>query len=188
MAGYRSGKTARHRAGVKPAVLKVLKNKSVQGLLEMLLALGILYFAFSGAMMLALRTDSFWMAVVSQSMKHDGEAWRQYYISRGIDPSKFPIQGGFERGDLLIIQGVSSFSEIAVGDIVVMDQGQGVIPLVHRVVSIWYENGAPRFLTKGDANSYPLPTERSNKPEQIIGKVIFVVPKIGYISLWFQGQ
>jgi len=69
-----------------------------------------------------------------------------------------------------------------------MDQGPDVIPLVHRVVSIWYENGEARFLTKGDANSYPLPIEKSNLPEQIIGKVIFVVPKIGYISLWFQGQ
>jgi signal peptidase I len=88
----------------------------------------------------------------------------------------------------LIIQGVSSFSEIRVGDVVVLDQGGNTIPLVHRVVEIWYENGSPRFMTKGDANSRPLPAEVANRPEQILGKVIFVIPKLGYISLWFQGQ
>ncbi len=188
MVGHKSGKSKRRSPKKRSTVLRVIQNDAVHGFLEMLLTLGILYFAFSGAMTLALRTDSFWMAVVSQSMKHDGDAWRQYYTGNDMNPSKFPIQGGFERGDLLIIQGVCSFSEISVGDVVAMDQGPDVIPLVHRVVSIWDENGAAHFFTKGDANSYPLPIEKSNVPEQIIGKVIFVIPKIGYISLWFQGQ
>lgn len=160
----------------------------VNGTVEFLLMLGILYFAFTGVMILIFRTDSFWRGVTSQSMKHDDYSWRQHYIDRGIDPSQFPIQSGFERGDLLIIQGVISFSEIKIGDVVVLDQGSGVIPLVHRVVEIWYENGSPRFATKGDANSRSLPSEETNRPEQILGKVILVVPKLGYLSLWFQGQ
>jgi len=167
---------------------KVLDHRIVRDVFEFLLLLGILYFSFNGVAMLALRTDSYWMGVTSDSMKHEDNSWGQYYIDMGIDPSKFPIQGGFERGDLLIVQGVSSFSEISIGDVVILDQGSDVIPLVHRVVAIWEENGSARFMTKGDANSSSLATEISNRPEQIIGKVIFVIPKLGFISLWAQGR
>jgi len=165
-----------------------LRRGLLRDFVELVLMLGILYFLFSGAMTLALRTDSYWVAVVSQSMKHDGDAWRQYYTSNGVDPSGFPIQGGFERGDLLILQGLGSFVDLKVGDVVVLDEGSGVIPLVHRVVSIWFEDGSPRFMTKGDANSTSLLIEKLNRPEQIIGKAIFVIPKLGHVSLWFQGQ
>ncbi|MGQ9787815.1 MAG: signal peptidase I [Candidatus Hadarchaeaceae archaeon] len=182
----------RKKRKLRRAILSLknfLRRPTVHGTVEFLLMLGILYFAFTGVMILILRTDSYWRGVTSQSMRHEDDfSWRQYYVDRGIDPSQFPIQGGFERGDLLFVQGVSSFSEIKVGDVVILDQGRGVIPLVHRVVQIWYENGLPRFMTKGDANSLPLPSEEVNRPEQILGKVIFVIPKLGYISLWFQGQ
>jgi len=188
MAGSRS-KLWRSLKRAKVIARNFLRRPVVLGVIEFLLMLGILYFLFTGVMTLVLRTDSFWRGVTSQSMRHEDDySWRQYYINRGIDSYKFPIQGGFERGDLLIIQGVGSFSEINIGDVVVLDQGSGVIPLVHRVVEIWYQDGSPRFMTKGDANSSPLPVEVSNSPEQILGKVILVIPKLGYISLWFQGQ
>jgi len=150
--------------------------------------LGIIYFMFTGLMMLILRTDSYWMGVTSQSMKHyDDNSWRLYFAERGIDSHKFPLQGGFERGDLVIVQGVGSFSEIKVGDVVILDQGSDVIPLVHRVVLIWQEEGYYYFTTKGDANNSSLPSEVTNRPEQIIGKVVMTIPKLGYISLFFQG-
>ena len=164
-------------------------HQKLYDVFEFLLILGILYFLFTGTVTLVMGTDSFWMGVTSQSMIHkDDHSWRQYYVDKGIDTSKFPIQGGFERGDLLIIQGIGSFSDVNIGDVVVLDQGSGVIPLVHRVVKIWDESGSARFMTKGDANTSPLLTEMSNRPEQIIGKVILVIPKLGYISLWFQGK
>ena len=189
MAGSRSKKVRRSVRGAKVLVRRFLGHKTVHGALEFLLMLGIIYFAFTGIVTLVLRTDSYWMGVTSQSMIHkDNHSWRQYYLNKGIDPSTFSIQGGFERGDLLIVQGVGSFSEIKIGDVVVMDQGSGVIPLVHRVVAIWEDDGSFRFMTKGDANTSSLFTELSNRPEQIVGKVILVIPKLGYISLWFQGQ
>ncbi len=157
-------------------------------MLDFLLMLGIIYLMFTGLMMLILRTDSYWMGVTSQSMKHfDDNSWRLYYSERGIDSHQFPLQGGFERGDLVIVQGVGSFSEIKVGDVVILDQGGDVIPLVHRVALIWQEGGSYYFTTKGDANTSSLPTEVTNRPEQIIGKVVMTIPKLGYISLFFQG-
>ncbi len=172
----------------KKIMVRFLGHTIVRDIFGFLLMLGIFYFTIAGILTLALRTDSFWMSVISPSMKHNGEAWRDYFIDHGYDPSEFPIQGGFERGDLLIIRGVYSVSEIAIGDVIIIDLGSGVIPLTHRVVDMWEEDGEVRIMTKGDANSGTLQIEKSIKPEQITGEVVSVIPKLGYISLWFQGQ
>lgn len=175
-----------------------LLNDKVKYVLITLLLLSIFYFSFLGILTLVFRTGSFWMTVVSNSMKHEGDAWRSYFISRGDNTYNFPIQGGFERGDLLIIQGVSSVSDIAIGDVLIIDRGENVTPLTHRVVEMWEENGRLVLKTKGDANtaSYDYFYEGGRKvqgdypiyPEDILGKVILVIPKLGFISLWFQGK
>jgi signal peptidase I len=199
MAGSkRRSKIRRYASRTKKFMLRFLGHTIVRDTLVFLLLLGIFYFAFVGVLTSALRTDSFWMVVLSGSMKHGGEGWRDYYTALGDNSYKFPIQGGFERGDILIIQGVNSVSEISVGDVLIIDRGPGVTPLTHRVVEIWEENGGVRLRTKGDnslqsfeyfseggrmvSGDYPI------TPNQILGKVVFVIPKLGYISLWFQGK
>lgn len=209
MAGSKTKKKIwRCASKTKKLMRRFLTHALVRDVLGFLLMLGIFYFTLAGVLTLALRTDSFWMAVISPSMTHDGEEWRDYFeneetrqqlfLQAGLtdlaksvgaeNTSTFPLQGGFERGDLLFIQGVTSVSEIAVGDVLIMDQGPGVIPLVHRVIAIWGSDGEACITTKGDANNSILQIEKSIKPEQIIGKVVLVIPKIGHISLWFQGQ
>ena len=170
----------------KKFLVDIFGSHIVKEVLKFILILAILYFGVSGVLVLALRVDPYWRAVISNSMKHQDESWREYFEERGYDPSQFPIQGGFERGDMLIIQGVGSVTEITVGEVIVFDTGQPT-PLVHRVVDIRNENGEVRLTTKGDANRGILSMEGSIKPEQIMCKVIFVIPKIGYLSLWFQG-
>lgn len=160
-------------------------NKIVQEVLGFILILGILYFVVSGVLVLALRTDTYWRAVISDSMKHEDESWREYFEARGYDTSQFPIQGGFERGDMLVTQGVDSLTEIAVGDVIVVDRGEPY-PLVHRVGDIMNEDGEARLTTKGDHNNSP--DTSLVRPEQIIGKVIFVIPELGHLSLWYQGE
>jgi len=172
----------------KGVTTKVVGRKIVREVLEFILILAILYFGVSGALVLALRTDTYWMAVVSDSMKHDGENWRGYFEMRGDNSYQFPLQGGFERGDMLIIQGVSSVAEISIGDVIMFDPGYQQMPLVHRVVDIRNENGGARLATKGDGNRGLLTVEMSIKPEQIRGKVGFVIPELGWLSLWFQGS
>ena len=171
-------------------MLRFLGRTIVKDILVFLLLLGIFYFAFMGSLTLVFRTSSFWMAVTSDSMKHDGDlTWREYYTAREENSYRFPIQEGFEKGDLLIVQGVNSVYEIAVGDVLIIDRPHD-IPLTHRVVEIWEENGEIRLKTKGDAISqsnaavgdYPI------KPSQILGKVVFRIPKLGIIPLWFQGK
>ena len=188
MAGSKpKAKVRRFASRTKKLMFRFLRHGTVRGVLEFFLILGILYFLMSGIFVLAFRTDSYWMAVISDSMKHDWGGWSQYYTDHGYDPSQFPIQSGFERGDLLIIQGVYSVSEVAVGDVVVMDQGPGRDPLVHRLAAILEENGEARFITRGDA-SWNRNKFEQFEPEDILGKVVFVIPKIGHIALLFQGR
>ncbi|MFQ6129677.1 MAG: hypothetical protein ACE5OT_02570 [Candidatus Hadarchaeaceae archaeon] len=173
--------------GVRGFAVKIFGNDIVREILGFILILGILYFVVSGALILALRTDTYWRAVISNSMKHEDESWREYFEVRGYDSSQFPLQGGFERGDMLVTQGVSSVTEISIGEVIVVDTGQRH-PLVHRVVDIRNENGEARLTTKGDGNQGLLSVEKSIKPEQIRGRVIFVIPKLGHLSLWYQRE
>jgi hypothetical protein len=72
--------------------------------------------------------------------------------------------------------------------VVIVDIGKGEIPLVHRVFEVWEENGELRFRTRGDANFASLPSEMSIAPERIMGRVVFVIPKVGHIFLLVQGR
>ena len=200
-------KARRHVSKTKKLALRFLRHGTVHWVLELFLLLGMFYFAIAGILTVALRTDSYWMAVISPSMMHEGERWRIYFENEttrreflragGVsnlvkdvdtyDTSKFPIQGGFERGDLLIIQGVSSVSEITTGDVLMIDM-PGTDPLTHRVLAMWEENGKVRFTTKGDHNDYLVPNDRVIEPERVMGKVVFVIPKLGHIALWFRGR
>lgn len=193
---------------------QILTHPIFKGILEFVLTVAILFFFIAGGLVVAFRTDSYWMAVISDSMKHENQNWQVYYedldarkdllakYSISIDPedvstydtSKFPLQGGFERGDLLIIQGVSSVSDISVGDVLIIDRTPYPIPLTHRVLAVWSENGRVRFTTKGDHNQQPFSSteilieDKTILPERIIGKVSFVVPKLGSLALWLQGR
>lgn len=96
-------------------------------------------------------------------------------------------------GDLVIIQHnniTSSFNNLKVGDIIVF-KSYGVtragqhLTIVHRVAAIRMDNNGNRIIrTKGDANpssisliDYPI------MEKNYIGKVVYVLPKIGIIPL-----
>ena len=52
---------------------------------------------------------------------------------------------------------------------------------MHRVVEIKHEGNTKLFVTKGDANKDidPEPVH----PSQITGKVVFVIPKVGWVGI-----
>jgi len=79
-------------------------------------------------------------------------------------------------GDLLITRG---FKEYKVGDIVVYRRGGEYI--VHRIIRIESFNGSIRYVTKGDANSFPdfPPVNKSD----VEGKVVLIIPYLGGLSL-----
>ncbi len=166
-----------------------------------LLIVGIIFFGVRGVLCLSLQTDDPYRAVISDSMRHEGDGWKNYFFTQGYDNdeiSKFPLQGGFERGDLMFVKGVDPLKDVAIGDVIIVDRGPDVDPLVHRVVEIWEEKGEILFKTKGDANAAPsefyyegsrrVPGDYPIRPRQILGKVVFIIPKLGHLSLWWQGR
>jgi len=81
-------------------------------------------------------------------------------------------------GDIVIVKNVDP-SEIHVGDIIQYYSDQGYT-VTHRVIKIEETPEGLIFTTKGDANDVP---DKPFKADRIIGKVVFVIPKLGLIPL-----
>jgi len=132
-------------------------------------------FGVLGIMKVALRTDMPMVVVISGSM----------------EPTIY-------RGDLLFVEGVDP-EDIKVGtiedkqgDIIIYDS-HGVWdrpteePIVHRVVGKKVENETIYFLTKGDNNpdtDPPGPGEKWVPADKVIGRVVSIIPKIGYVRIY----
>jgi signal peptidase len=105
------------------------------------------------------------------------------------------------RGDLLLVQGKDAeeikngtISDLQ-GDIIIYDS-EGLWsysvgePIVHRVVNKWYDEieGKYYFYTKGDNNPDIDPPGESASlavsEDRILGVVIAIIPKVGWIKLW----
>ncbi|MEM5871806.1 MAG: signal peptidase I, partial [Candidatus Aenigmatarchaeota archaeon] len=90
----------------------------------------------------------------------------------------------FSQGDILVVQGVKSNEEykdfLKVGDIIVFSVEGRSVPIVHRIIEI---NPDWTYQTKGDANSGQHQFEKSIKPEQIHGKVIMIIPYLGWVKI-----
>ncbi len=85
--------------------------------------------------------------------------------------------------DVLIVQGHEPFEEIKVGDIIVFDRpSDHDRVIVHRVASI-IDDDPKTLRTKGDANPASIPgTDFPITEEEYIGKVVFVVSQVGYVT------
>ena len=116
----------------------------------------VLAFGANQGLAFALSTDMPVVAVESNSMK--------------------PI---FQKGDILVLQGVSS-EELEVGDIIVFSSTNQDVPIVHRIVEINPDN---TFQTKGDANAKQLSFEKRIEPSQIHGKEVLIIPYLGWIKI-----
>lgn len=85
--------------------------------------------------------------------------------------------------DVLIVQGHEPFEDIEVGDIIVFNRPSGHDRvIVHRVASI-IDDDPKTLRTKGDANPASIPgTDFPITEEEYIGKVVFVVSQVGYVT------
>jgi signal peptidase I len=159
-------------------------------------ALGIIIaFLVNLSLAVALSTDLPVVAVVSGSMVHDELTEMNHYqwlekkfgYNRSFIDS-WPIANGFEIGDLPIIQGSENYK---VGDIIVFSVPCESSPIIHRIV---YINEDGTYQTKGDHNPDQITkccgtnvcyTEKNISKDQIHGKVIFIIPKLGYFKVVF---
>ena len=134
---------------------------------------------------LLLGTDLPMVAVVSNSMKHESTIQSTHYKwleeKLGYNETyinSWPVRNGFSIGDMPIIRGVEEYK---VGDVIVYSVPGFSAPIIHRIIKI-NEDGS--YQTKGDNNNgQNTRYELSVAKQQIHGKVIFVIPKLGYLKV-----
>jgi hypothetical protein len=128
------------------------------------------------------------VAVISGSMEHNGqnfETWwdenKGWYESQGITESQFEsfkIKNGFNKGDVIVLVGPK---RVLVGDVLVYNSGQHPYPIIHRVSFI--NENENTYQLKGDNN--PGPDSVIVTDSMVIGRAVAVVPKIGWVKIWF---
>jgi signal peptidase len=88
----------------------------------------------------------------------------------------------FKRGDIIYVRRTNP-DDIGIGDIVKYTHGG--VSIVHRVIEIRHDTTRGRyFVLQGDEN--PLPDMWPVFDEQIVGRVRFKTPWIGWPTLLFQ--
>jgi len=147
--------------------------------------LGVVFATFFYYVVLAtaLQTNLPVVAVVSSSMEHVNPEFTHYdWLQKAfnyprVSIESWPVPNGFSIGDMPVVQGTSDYS---VGDVVVYSVEGQPAPIIHRIIKV---NDDGTFQTKGDNNLSQLSYELSVKKEQIKGKVIFIIPKLGYVKV-----
>ncbi len=111
------------------------------------------------------------VAVVSESMDHDGSFdhwWATYSVCENSRPCQqsewyeqftitkeefqnFPLHNGFQRGDVIVLTRANP-DDVEVGDTIVFDADRPY-PIIHRVVRVYEKDGIPYYETKGDHNT-----------------------------------
>lgn len=105
--------------------------------------------------------------------------------------SIFPISGNFQvktvlsgsmepaikTGSIIVIKPVKEYK---IGDVICFGLiSKTKTPITHRILDIEIAQGIPSYVTKGDANN--IEDTRAVKEADIIGKVLFSVPYVGYL-------
>lgn len=107
-----------------------------------------------------------------------------WYESRGINKTEFEkmkFDSGMYIGDIIVLWG---YGKPKIGDVIVFNAGQSY-PIIHRVINITEKNNQLIYSTKGDHNPDQLQLEKSINENQIIGRSIIKIPKLGWIKLGF---
>lgn len=83
-------------------------------------------------------------------------------------------------GDITIVSKIPA-EQIQKGDIIQFRIQNESVPIIHRVYEKYEEGGNTFFITKGDANDNP--DSDLVLAQNVMGKVVFNIPKIGWISI-----
>lgn len=96
-----------------------------------------------------------------------------YKIMTVISGSMAPA---IKQGSVVIVKPASDYK---IGDVITFGPySKTKAPTSHRIYDIKVVDGQPVYITKGDANNAPDPREIQKK--DVVGKVLFDVPFVGY--------
>lgn len=162
-------------------------NSALSWVVNFILAFLIVKFIIYPLLALILGSSLPLVAVVSGSMDHVGmdyDSWwedkGQWYIDHNISKeefSQFSFPNGFQKGDVMVL---GRAKDLKAGDVLVYQSTLAPYPIIHRVVSV---SDVPTYQVKGDHNGGPDPYDVSK--EQVLGKALYRIPKIGWIKIWF---
>ncbi|MGV8086892.1 MAG: signal peptidase I [Candidatus Woesearchaeota archaeon] len=174
-------------------------------IVNILIAFILIKFILYPGIGLALGTNLPVVAVISESMEHDGKfdtwwnsaalcsyennttkctqsEWYNYYGISKEEFLEYRMHNGFNKGDIIVLKGVT-FEELQVGDILVF-QSKLAYPVIHRVIA---KNDL--IETKGDHNYNQIRdialNEKYITKDQIIGKAWIKIPYLGYVKILF---
>ena len=166
-------------------------------IVSLALAFIIVKFVFFPLLSFALATSLPLVVVESSSMEHPGSFvgnvigsegsfdifWQEkgnWYENKNIEKEEaenWPLRTGFDKGDIMIVYGRG---DTEVGDVIIFEANTKH-PIIHRVISI---NGNT-IETKGDNNPEQLSVEKNISENNIVGKAVFRIPKLGWVKLVF---
>lgn len=113
--------------------------------------------------------------------------WIGLRVAFGTENPFYVVSSGsmipnLEIFDVIVVQGHVAFDQLKVGDIIVFHAPSEDKVIVHRVAEVLNQN--PLIIrTKGDANPGSIPgVDYPITKENYIGKVVYVVPQIGYVT------
>ncbi|ALS01455.1 hypothetical protein ATZ33_08770 [Enterococcus silesiacus] len=113
--------------------------------------------------------------------------YRFYTVkTNSMVPKKDSLPGGFYAGDIIIVKS-ATYDQVNVNDIITYRVGEDA-NLTHRLVkkADQLEGKEGQFvITKGDANNSDDPPISA---ERIVGKTLFVIPKVGEVLKFVQGH
>jgi signal peptidase I len=86
------------------------------------------------------------------------------------------MEPAIHTGAVVVVKPVSDYK---IGEVITFGPySKTKAPITHRINEIKIEGGQPVYITKGDANNAPDMTEIQKK--DVVGKVLFSVPYVGY--------
>ncbi|MBS1266645.1 MAG: hypothetical protein MAG795_00613 [Candidatus Woesearchaeota archaeon] len=169
--------------------------------LSIILAFIIIKYGVYPALGFVLGTDFPIVAVVSESMEHNGnfeQWWDQsgdWYLQNNITKQEFSsysFRRGFNKGDIIVLVGAPP-EKTQIGDVLVFishPTRPKSDPIIHRVVG---KNQANILKTKGDNNQNMINEcyddgycvdETRIESSRLLGKAVFRIPLLGYIKIW----
>ncbi|MEK6847523.1 MAG: signal peptidase I [Nanoarchaeota archaeon] len=174
------------------------KDDSLKGWIFSIIFLFVfIKFIFFPSLSLVTGTSLPLAIVESCSMYHQGNLlsnfdswWERHeekysgFIINDLDFKDFPLENGFNKGDILFIVRANP-EKLKQGDIIIFNAGQRN-PIIHRIVNIREVDGKKIFSTIGDNNNGQLSFENSVTEDILVGKaVVKLAPYFGWVKLVF---
>ena len=174
------------------------KDDSFKGWIFSIIFLFIfIKFIFFPSLSLVTGTSLPLAIVESCSMYHKGNLfsnfdswWERHeekysgFIINDLDFKNFPLENGFNKGDILFIVKANP-EKLKQGDVIIFNAGQRN-PIIHRIVNIREVDGKKIFSTIGDNNNGQLSFENKVTEDILVGKaVVKLAPYFGWVKLVF---